>query len=913
MPVPSAPSRAYSFTDYSISNPSGQQPGNKIDAEYDRTNTAVSDLITFVRGIIADDGTLKPGTVGEAQLQSGILGDLGQEAAGQAAASATSAASSATAAGQYANAAQTSANTAAATASTVAGQVQNAQNYAAAALTSRNEALGFRNDASASALNALNSANSSAGSAAAALNSQTLAQRWASDLTGPVGGGLYSAYYYALAAGWRPGGTGAAGTAQGTTFLPNGNITATNVQFALQQLDALTAKLSGIDASVINSGTLAAARIPGLDASKIVSGTIDPARIPGIPTTSQVFAAGDTIAGLTAGEQAAVTQGCVVILTGGRRWMYTGTGSKTSESSYILISDLSPDWSEVVNKPSTFPATAHTHTAADITSGVFDLARIPLSIPRQWTIAGNGGTVYSISGADVQNDLAYLVTVGGVSQTPSTHFTVNATADTITFDEAIAVGQTINVRQIAGLGGIIAKGDIGLGNVDNTSDANKPISTATQTALDTKLARNLNNVSWPAVVSRGTFSTDLSGRFPYDFFGTLRINTGVDSPSGGNHGNALFCHENSLNAGIISYPAAMAALGINKQPGGAIWASYFEAHTFENGGAVAIEAAGYRRTTTNAEQSPIHSTAWNPPAPQVKGFSVGGTGFLISAGNYGTCTTAYETILNGDTSITDVAGAPWANGYVNRPESVTGFGFYQGATASLGAISGAWIETPGRAGDVAMTLKLRGSQVSGRHVFEYRISSGTETNPENTGTNIRTGTVQAALDHFARLKLGPDAANASAHTARLVVGGNDTITSGSRTIDNASAVLGIVPQASSSLFGACVVISHPTGTGAKISALGASGQGANFTFEGSTASAQYDAFVIRGDRQALEVKTRIEYPTYTYATRPTASVQEGTRIFIMDSLATAFGAVINAGGGLNKVPAYYADGVWKIG
>ena len=32
----------------------------------------------------------------------------------------------------------------------------------------------------------------------------------------------------------------------------------------------------------------------------------------------------------------------------------------------------------------------------------------------------------------------------------------------------------------------LAKGDVGLGNVDNTSDANKPVSTATQTALDLK-------------------------------------------------------------------------------------------------------------------------------------------------------------------------------------------------------------------------------------------------------------------------------------------------------------------------------------------------------------------------------------------------------------------------------------------
>ncbi|EDT75159.1 hypothetical protein [Clostridium butyricum] len=34
----------------------------------------------------------------------------------------------------------------------------------------------------------------------------------------------------------------------------------------------------------------------------------------------------------------------------------------------------------------------------------------------------------------------------------------------------------------------LVKGDVGLGNVDNTSDANKPISTATQTALNEKAA-----------------------------------------------------------------------------------------------------------------------------------------------------------------------------------------------------------------------------------------------------------------------------------------------------------------------------------------------------------------------------------------------------------------------------------------
>ncbi|MBR2250927.1 MAG: hypothetical protein IJ881_00590 [Neisseriaceae bacterium] len=34
----------------------------------------------------------------------------------------------------------------------------------------------------------------------------------------------------------------------------------------------------------------------------------------------------------------------------------------------------------------------------------------------------------------------------------------------------------------------VTKAQVGLGNVDNTSDMNKPVSTATQTALDTKAA-----------------------------------------------------------------------------------------------------------------------------------------------------------------------------------------------------------------------------------------------------------------------------------------------------------------------------------------------------------------------------------------------------------------------------------------
>ena len=47
----------------------------------------------------------------------------------------------------------------------------------------------------------------------------------------------------------------------------------------------------------------------------------------------------------------------------------------------------------------------------------------------------------------------------------------------------------------------LVKGDVGLGNVDNTSDLNKPISTATQTALDLKQAADADLTAIAALTS----------------------------------------------------------------------------------------------------------------------------------------------------------------------------------------------------------------------------------------------------------------------------------------------------------------------------------------------------------------------------------------------------------------------------
>lgn len=70
---------------------------------------------------------------------------------------------------------------------------------------------------------------------------------------------------------------------------------------------------------------------------------------------------------------------------------------------------------------------------------------------------------------------------------------------------------TAPVTSVAGRTGavVLAKADVGLGNVDNTSDANKPVSTAQQTALDGKVS-GLNGVTG---IWKGTQSA-------YDAIGT---------------------------------------------------------------------------------------------------------------------------------------------------------------------------------------------------------------------------------------------------------------------------------------------------------------------------------------------------------------------------------------------------------
>ena len=93
---------------------------------------------------------------------------------------------------------------------------------------------------------------------------------------------------------------------------------------------------------------------------------------------------------------------------------------------------------------------------------------------------------------ELQNNSNLTITAGGSTKTftlPSASGTI-ATLSDITASVAGVTSVNTRTGEVT-----LIKSDVGLGNVDNTSDANKPISTATQTALDGKIGSNISGAT----------------------------------------------------------------------------------------------------------------------------------------------------------------------------------------------------------------------------------------------------------------------------------------------------------------------------------------------------------------------------------------------------------------------------------
>jgi trimeric autotransporter adhesin len=92
--------------------------------------------------------------------------------------------------------------------------------------------------------------------------------------------------------------------------------------------------------------------------------------------------------------------------------------------------------------------------------------------------------------------------------------------------------QTLTNKTITSPAGLV-KGDVGLGNVDNTSDANKPVSTATQTALDLKADLASPTFTGTVTVPTPTNNTDATTKAYVD--STASTTSGTASTALTNH------------------------------------------------------------------------------------------------------------------------------------------------------------------------------------------------------------------------------------------------------------------------------------------------------------------------------------------------------------------------------------------
>ncbi|MEL1243522.1 hypothetical protein AAEO56_04550 [Flavobacterium sp. DGU11] len=98
--------------------------------------------------------------------------------------------------------------------------------------------------------------------------------------------------------------------------------------------------------------------------------------------------------------------------------------------------------------------------------------------------------------------------------------------------------KTIEGQSLLGPGNIdFSKSDVGLGNVDNTSDANKPVSTAQQTAIDTKLT-NGGDTTGATVNIGSNDAQQVVLKYNNSPVITIPSAAGISLPNGGSISNA---------------------------------------------------------------------------------------------------------------------------------------------------------------------------------------------------------------------------------------------------------------------------------------------------------------------------------------------------------------------------------------
>ncbi len=245
----------------------------------------------------------------------------------------------------------------------------------------------------------------------------------------------------------------------------------------------VTYDINGLITSATN---LTANDIPSLDASKITSGTIDINRLPSGALPTLVIVANQTARfALTISQ---VQNGDTIKQTDNGLLYYVKDQNNLSNANGYEVYSATTDWSLVANKP----------------QNILDISSI----------------------SKVNNDIIQVKLGSYVNRSPSQ------------FKNDLS----------------LIKSDVGLSNVDNTSDINKPISSATQNALNLKADQSSLDIS------NSNISSEITNRINADL---LKVNisdikndlisTDINKPLSANQGKILNDNkEPNIIAGTIS-------------------------------------------------------------------------------------------------------------------------------------------------------------------------------------------------------------------------------------------------------------------------------------------------------------------------------------------------------------------------
>ena len=165
-------------------------------------------------------------------------------------------------------------------------------------------------------------------------------------------------------------------------------------------------------------------------------------------------------------------------------------------------------WDSLSGKPATFAPSAHTHAISEVNG-------LPAALDAKASALDlTNGLASKASAADLDNTFATATRAEGKADANATAIGTKANAADVVPTSRTVAGKPLSANVT------LAKADVGLGSVDNTSDANKPVSTPQQTALNAKVNTSeratLNTLGYLHGAPISNNGTVPVGVLPYD-------------------------------------------------------------------------------------------------------------------------------------------------------------------------------------------------------------------------------------------------------------------------------------------------------------------------------------------------------------------------------------------------------------